>query len=409
MSINRMLAGLAAVCSTGVAFANAPVVSNVQFRQNTQTRAVTLTYDLDAPAIVTVDFQTNGVSIGAANFTPVSGDVNTYVTRSSGTIHWAPDKTWPGHRITDGSMTAVVTAWELTSPPDYLAMDMLAHTTNWYTCAEAVPGGVTNDLYKTSAILLRRIPAANIQWRMGQNGSFGEELHSVTLTSDYYMGVFEVTDYQYELAKNGATTGSKLPKETPSGVTQWGVSYERWRGTTGEGKDWPTAGGRGAYPTSVLGLLSQKTGIEFDLPTEAEWEFAARAGCGDETYDSVLDNIAWTKDNYRNDPANYASNQKHEVGLLKPNAFGLYDVLGNVWEYCLDWRDNNYFSGLVGTVTVNPTGPNSGSGRIKRGASYENPASGGAFRFAKRADEAPTSSGASGVGARVVAPLTLKW
>lgn len=408
MSRSRMFAGLAVACSVGVAFASAPTVSNVQFNQDELTRAVTVTYELDAPAIVTVDFQTNGVSVGAANFTPVSGDVNAYVTKRAGTIHWAPHRTWPGHRITDGSMTAVVTAWELASPPDYLAMDMLAHTTNWYTCADAVPGGVTNDLYKTSAILLRRIPAANVQWKMGQYNMSGEDVHSVTLTGDYYMGVFQVTDYQYEFIKNGVLTGTKLPKETPSGVQQWNVTYVRWRGDSSDGKNWPTVGGRGASAGSVLGLLSQKTGIEFDLPTEAEWEFAARAGCGDERYDADLNSIAWTSDNYANDPAGYAKNQKHEVGLLKPNAFGLYDVLGNVWEYCLDWHDSGYYGGLVGTVTSNPKGPDSGTVRVKRGGSYENSSSGTVFRLAKRSSEGPAAN-ASGVGARVVAPLMLKW
>lgn len=407
MSGREVLAGLAAVCSAGAAFGIAPTVSNVQFNQNGQTRAVTVTYDLNAPAIVTVDFQTNGVSIGAANCAPVSGDVNMYVTKSSGTIRWAPDKTWPGHRITDGSMTAVVTAWELASPPDYLAMDMLAHTTNWYTCAEVVPGGVTNDLYKTSVVLLRRIPAANVQWRMGQNdyADVGENVHSVTLTGDFYMGVYTVTDYQYELAKNGVTTGTKRPKESPSGSSEWVVTYERWRGAPSDGKNWPTVGGRGAVSTSVLGLLSQKTGIDFDLPTEAEWEFAARAGCGGERYDE-LDRIAWTSDNYKNDPAGYAKNQKHEVGLLKPNAFGLYDMLGNVWEFCLDWHDSSYYGGLVGKVTADPKGPDSGTNRVKRGGSYEN-ASGPVFRLAKRSSEGPTSN-SSGMGARIVAPLTLK-
>jgi len=406
MSNKGMLAGMAAVCSAGAVFASAPTVSNVQFTQSGLTRAVTVTYELDAPAIVTVDFQTNGVSIGAANCSPVSGDVNAYVTKRSGTINWAPDKTWPGHRITDGSMTAVVTAWELASPPDYLAMDMQAHTTNWYTCAEAVPGGVTNALYKTAAILLRRIPAANVQWRMGQYGRPGEDVHAVTLTSDYYMSVFQVTDYQYEMAKNGQGTGYKWPKE--AGKSEWIVSYERWRGAPDEGKDWPTVGGRGASSESVIGLLSKKTGIEFDLPTEAEWEFAARAGCGEERY-GALDDIAWTKNNYKNDPAGYASSQKHEVGLLMPNAFGLYDVLGNVWEYCLDWHDVNYYSGLVGKVTENPAGPDSGSSRIKRGGSYEND-NNDVFRLSKRASENPSAAGnPTGVGVRIVTPVTLKW
>ena len=148
----------------------------------------------------------------------------------------------------------------------------------------------------------------------------------------------------------------------------------------------------------------------FRLPTSSEWELACRAGSkkrftrladGREIVRETLDDVAWYGDN--------SGGRHHPVGEKLPNAFGLYDVLGNVWEYCLDWRDVNYYSGLVGTVTVNPKGQNSGSERIKRGGSYENPSSGGAFRFAKRAGESPTSTSVSGVGARVVAPLTLKW
>ena len=103
------------------AFAEAPVVSDIAVAQNPDTLAVTVTYALTgAPAIVTVDFTTNGVSIGAENVRTVGGDVNTYVeTGAVKRIFWSCDSDWPGRRIADGSLKAVVTAWALDNPPDY--------------------------------------------------------------------------------------------------------------------------------------------------------------------------------------------------------------------------------------------------------------------------------------------------
>ncbi len=96
------------------------------------------------------------------------------------------------------------------------------------------------------------------------------------------------------------------------------------------------------------------------LPTEAEWEYAARAGTTAARYDET-DAIAWYGKN--------SQAQTHAVGKKKPNAYGLYDMLGNVWEWCADWYGDNYYKD---SPPENPTGPATGSYHVLRGGSFDN-------------------------------------
>ena len=119
------------------------------------------------------------------------------------------------------------------------------------------------------------------------------------------------------------------------------------------------------------------------LPTEAEWEYAARAGSKDSRY-GPLDDIAWYADNsgrarldsaqiWRDDQANYAKrldgngNGMHAVGQKRANGFGLNDILGNVWEWVSDWYDQNYY---VNSPSNDPQGPAAGQLRVLRGGSW---------------------------------------
>ena len=118
--------------------------------------------------------------------------------------------------------------------------------------------------------------------------------------------------------------------------------------------------------------LSQQEGETYRLPTEAEWEYACRAGTttrfsfGDS--DSSIGDYAWFDYNTRNMGQEYA----HPAGQKKPNRWGLYDMHGNVWEWCSDWCDEDYYSRSPG---VDPTGPSSGEARSLRGGSWLNPES----------------------------------
>ena len=137
--------------------------------------------------------------------------------------------------------------------------------------------------------------------------------------------------------------------------------------------------------------LSEKEGKKYRLPTEAEWEYACRAGTetrwsfGDD--EKVLGNYAWYDKNAWDIGEEYA----HQVALKKPNAFGLYDMHGNVYEWCHDYYEEDYYKQ---SPEKDPTGPTSGSSRVLRGASWNHDARGtrSASRGGNVADR-PSGSG----------------
>jgi formylglycine-generating enzyme required for sulfatase activity len=223
---------------------------------------------------------------------------------------------------------------------------------------------LTNDDYKTAKMVLNRIPAGTFM--MGaptsENGrDYYEDLHQVTLTKDFYMAVFECTQAQYAAIMGGSDPsyfkGSMRPVEQ--------VSWNTVRGGT-----WPSGEPDG---TSFMGCLRTKTGLLFDLPTEAQWEYACRAGTtnayNNDTdclvgsqggQDTNLDPLAWY---------NFNSSKSHrEVGTKQANYWGLYDMHGNVWEWCLDYNE----AGLGTNPVVNPVGALfEGSFRVIRGGSWD--------------------------------------
>jgi formylglycine-generating enzyme required for sulfatase activity len=131
-----------------------------------------------------------------------------------------------------------------------------------------------------------------------------------------------------------------------------------------------------------LGSFRRFTGLELDLPTEAQWEIACRAGTRSAFNDGTdsMNAVGWNSSNWANDP-NCTSNETHVVGLLKPNAWGLYDMHGNVGEMCLDWFSKGvYFSD--GTEAIEPPGSDAsregGDGvnyRVVRGGNWNAAAS----------------------------------
>jgi len=155
----------------------------------------------------------------------------------------------------------------------------------------------------------------------------------VTISKPYYMGKYEVTQEQWEalIGNNpSADKGAKLP------VTK--VSWEDCQ--------------------DFIKKLNAKTDGGYRLPTEAEWEFACRAG---------TTTPYWFGQKITPKDANYAKLEPVEVGSYKPNAFGLYDTHGNAWEWCQDWWAQ-YPSGSV----IDPVGPITGQYRALRGGSFVN-------------------------------------
>jgi formylglycine-generating enzyme required for sulfatase activity len=180
-------------------------------------------------------------------------------------------------------------------------------------------------------------------------------VHSVTL-SDYSIGETEVTQALWY-----AVMGYK----PTSGGSQWESSY-------GLGDEYPVYWISWNDCQTFISKLNELTGLSFRLPTEAEWEFAARGGNNSQGYkyagSNTVDDVAWY---YENSLASLGSSNPdygtHVVGTKSPNELGLYDMSGNVWEWCHDWYDS-YSS----NSQTNPTGPSSGSSRVSRGGSWIN-------------------------------------
>jgi len=267
----------------------------------------------------------------------------------------------------------------------------------------SVPPDLNNDVCRTTELWLRLIPAGTFTMgspstELGQQDN--EAPHQVTLTNPFYMGIFEVTQKQYLLVMGG-TNPSKSKGDTRP-VEK--VGYDMLRGSSA-GSKWPADNEVDAE--SFFGRLREKTNIRADLPTEAQWEYACRAGTatalnsGQDLTEGLCPNMAETGRYAGNaDDAKWGYSGKHtKVGMYLPNAYGLYDMHGNVREWCLDWY-GSYAAGAV----ANPKGPLSGDGRIQRGGDYSSPAP--ACRSAHRARSYPYSND-DATGFRVCVPLSL--
>ena len=407
-----------------------PEVSNVTMTQ-AQNRRVTITYQLTgAPAVVTLDIQTNAntsatandpgwTSIGGAAICNAQGDVWKQVSgKATYTITWQPDQTWKdpaenGFKIAANGARARVTAWPIDNTPDYMVVDVSAaaqpNTQKYYPAADFVPGGILGKSdYRTTSLVMRKIMAKDVEWTMGsttletKRNATREATHQVTLTNNYYIGVFPVTQAQWDQIQpsrlapsyfNNAADRAMRPVEQ--------VCYNEIRNaanstTADTAYDWP----HDPNPGSFLGLLRTKTGLDFDLPSEAQWEFAARAGNGDTKWGDGSGILNTDKDGNLDMLGRYernggkvlsgssyaipaqscgAANGTAIVGSYAPNAWGIYDMHGNMWEWCLDWYEDN-INAPGGKVNIDPAAPAntlsgaSGANRVLRGGSWSDAA-----------------------------------
>ena len=191
--------------------------------------------------------------------------------------------------------------------------------------------------------------------------------HRVTISQDFYIGKFEVTQELWE-AVMGSNPSNWKAFDRPVENVSWNDAQE------------------------FCAELNRMTGRHFRLPTEAEWEYASRGGkkATNAKYSgsSSVANVAWYDDN--------SGGQTHPVGKLRPNELGIYDMSGNVWEWCQDWY-GNYSS----ASQTDPKGPSSGSYRVLRGGDWRIIA--GRCRVSSRGNSDPAYRG-NNRGFRLVLP-----
>ena len=216
-------------------------------------------------------------------------------------------------------------------------------------------GGFSTTEYKTTKLVLKRVDAGS--FIIGYDQS--DESHRVTLSKPFYMGLYEVTQRQWELVM-GSNPCSSISCGEGDAYPVHKVSYDMIRGTS-NGKNWPES--NLVDSSSFLGKLRDRTKLDFDLPTEAQWEYACRAGTttmysyGDRPNGAYM----WDSSN--------SSSRTHKVGTRLPNKWGFYDMHGNLWEWCLD----RYMS-LSLSYGTDPKGAALGSDRVVRGGSWDNDA-----------------------------------
>ena len=434
--MTKTAAAVAAAVTMGAGAAYAvPQVTNVRMAQRAGTRVVDVLYDLAGEAaIVTLGIETNGVAIPDSAVTRLSGDVSVVIQPGTDRhIVWNAGADWP-ENVTE-TAKARVTAWSVDAPPLYCAVDVTQGTSAqtypvyYYVSAEGVPGGVTNYAYKTNLILMRRIDSTGGEgfWMGSPSNETGRNVAREAqvrtwLTKGYYVGVYQVTQSQWQQVMGDVRSWPSKWNNNEYNLTRpvEQVSYydirENIDNTDDAAVDWPA--NDAVTPGSFMGRLRTKTGLAgFDLPTDAQWEYACRAGTsgalsdgtvnltnttsdarldllGRYQYDGgkVWDGTAWA------DPATdcTAANATAAVGSYAPNAWGLYDMHGNVWEWCLDWFADAMSGG------DDPKGAASGSSRVRRGGSWDSSAS--YCRSACRSGDGP-SRRANYLGFRLVRTL----
>ena len=308
-----------AVCSFG------QTVSNVDAYQEGQN--IIITYDTDkAGSVGDVFCSTDGGRTWSNPLRRVTGDVNKQVQAGS-------------HRI----------VWDVLSEREKLAGANICFKVE-----------VNSGRFMVNGVSFEMVRVEGGTFRMGATSEQEDEadseekpVHGVTLSS-YYNGKTEVTQalWQAVMGSNPSRLeGSDLPVECVS----WNDCQE------------------------FIQKLNRLTGRNFRLPTEAEWEFACRGGNNSRGYkysgSNNLGSVAWYEDN--------SGDQTHPVGTKAPNELGIFDMSGNVWEWCNDWSGN-----YTSNSQTNPTGSQSGSRRVGRGGSWDYDAGNG--RSSVRGDGGPT-------------------
>ena len=376
-----VLSALVAILS-----ARAVTVSNVMLSYDAATEKMTVSYHVDAPAIVTLSASLAGEPLAPAQIDALTALANRRVAAGANAVVWDLRATFPEQRIVAAQLKVAVTAWPVDNGPNYMSIDLVnASTVRYYESVDALPEPISSDRWRTTEMLFRKIPAKNVVWKMGSptgevgqntSGSF-ERQHWVKLTRNYYIGVFECTQKQWALVYGSNANhsdftggGSAVADTRPVDKVYFtelnnynhGLRDNNWPGADEESAHEITTEATFIYKMRALSGL----GLYLDLPTEAQWEFACRAGTGtalpngmNVSADSVeVNNYAYSfvaADAGLDEIARYRMNSgaangvtagasvttaeqgTARVGSYASNDWGLYDMIGNVSEWCLDF------------------------------------------------------------------------
>ncbi len=296
-----LLSVFTAVCSFG------QMVSNVDAYQ--EGKNIIITYDTDkAGSVGGVFCSTDGGRTWSKPLKQVTGDVNKQVPAGS-------------HRI----------VWDVLAEREKLAGANICFKVE-----------VNSGKFTVNGVSFEMVRVEGGTFRMGATSEQKDEasyvekpVHSVTLSS-YYIGKTEVTQALWQAVMGSNPSGFK-GADLPVECVSWDDCQE------------------------FIQKLNSLTGRNFRLPTEAEWEFACRGGNNSRGYkysgSNDIDNVAWFDGN--------SGDQTHPVGTKAPNELGIYDMSGNVWEWCSDWYAN-----YTSYSQTDPKGPLSGSDRVCRGGSW---------------------------------------
>ena len=286
---------------------SAQTVSNVTAEQVDKT--IHVSYDLDMQAEISLHLSIDGGKIYTQLY-KVSGDV--------------------GKNITEGHKTII---WDVLAEQERLVGDDIVFKVQAQgaSCLEFTVNGVT----------FKMIYVEGGTFTMGCTSEQGSDcysdekpLHRVAVYN-IYIGETEVTQALWEAVMENNPSGFKNENHP--------VEYVSWNDCQ-----------------KFLQKLNSLTGKTFRLPTEAEWEYTARGG-------NMSIGYKYAGGNFLNDIACYANTTTSAVKMKLPNELGLYDMSGNVWEWCSDWYSNSYYGP---SFSINPQGPSSGLGRVLRGGCW---------------------------------------
>ena len=286
-------------------------VSNVDAYQ--EDKNIIITYDTDKTGFADFVFcSTDGGRTWGDPLRQVTGDVNKQVPAGSHRIVW----------------------------------DVLSEREKFEGANICFKVEVNSGKFTVNGVSFEMVRVEGGTFRMGATSEQKDEawdgekpVHSVTLSS-YYIGKTEVTQALWQAVMGSNPSGFK-GADLPVECVSWDDCQE------------------------FIQKLNSLTGRNFRLPTEAEWEFACRGGNNSRGYKysgrNKLGSVAWYNGN--------SGGKTHPVGTKTPNELGIYDMSGSVWEWCNDW-----YGSYTANSQANPTGPQSGSGRVRRGGSWFNDA-----------------------------------